>query len=325
MRLIAFPRAGLTPSGLRFLKQLGVNDVRLGASWVPGHDTDGHLNLDGLRRILGLLGEHGLRLGSIYLEKLDTAKLLLDQPGWEVELDNVCRTIEAMGQAGVPVLEYSHLASRVIRDSTGQPIPGYWINPHGRGGAHGQSFDEARALTVTERPAGLVSADQMWERIARFQQRCVSVATEAKVHLACHPDDPPVENHWGVDQVLNSIEGIDRLLALEPSDYNGLLLCTGTLQAAGIDVIAAIHRYGSRRKIFDVDMRNVRGQVPQYDEVFLDEGDLDTPGVIQALREIDYQWTMEPDHVPQIDGDGPEGLASYAWALGYIKGLIDAS
>jgi mannonate dehydratase len=325
MRVLMYPKGGVSESGLRYIKQLGVNDVGISASWVPGYKEKGHMELENLLSVKNQVEQLGLRLGSVYLEKLDTANLLLDRPGWKKDLDNVCRTIDCMGKAAIPVLNHSLLVSRVIRDTTGQPLPGYWINPNGRGGARLLSFDAERAKQVTDEPAGSVSADQMWERITRFQERCVPVATECKVHLACHPDDPPVARHWGVTQALNSVEGLDRLLAIVPSPYNGVLLCLGTMQASGTDVLQAIRHFGRRGKIFELEFRNVRGKVPKFDEPFLDEGDLDMWKVVQTLKEIDYQGTIEIGHYPEILGDTEEASTSRAWAIGYLKGLIAAA
>ena len=59
--------------------------------------------------------------------------------------------------------------------------------------------------------------------------------------------------------------------------------------------------------------------------MFLDEGDLDMWKVVQTLVEIDYEWTIEPDHLPVVIDDRPGGPASYAWAIGYMKGLLAAA
>ena len=48
-----------------------------------------------------------------------------------------------------------------------------------------------------------------------------------------------------------------------------------------MDVYEAIDRYAAQGKIGYVHFRNVRGKVPNYHEVFVDEGDVD---MIRALR-----------------------------------------
>lgn len=323
MRVIGFPR-DLSDASLQFVKQIGCDDVRIGAGLIPGYRRQRFLDLDAARALKRRLEGFGLRWGTLYLEKLDTADVLLGRPGAGAELDRVCRTLDTLGKVGVPVLEHSLLLSRVIRDTTGRPLPGHWTNPSGRGGATGQSFDGDGA-SQADAPVGQVSADQMWERITRFQERCVPAASSARVHLACHPDDPPVKTFWGVTQVLNSRAGLQRLVDTVPSEYNGLLLCIGTMQESGENVLELIRHFGAERKIFDIDFRGVRGKVPRYDEVFLDEGDLDMAEVVRTLRAVDYEWTLEPDHLPGIVGDRPGGPTSYAWAIGYMKGLIAAT
>ena len=330
MRVTAFPRAvGADPSPLseaafRHVRQMGVRDIRIISAWVPGYSRDGEMDLDELLRVKRSAESNGLKIGAVYLRKVDTANLLLGRPGWKLELEKISRTIGRLGKAGIPVLEHSLLLSRVIRDVFELPLPGHQRVPEGRGGARVARFDG----TGTEEsglPAGSVSADQMWERITRFQEHCIPVASQARVHVACHPDDPPSARYWGVTQALNTKEGLDRLIQIVPSEYNGLLLCLGTMQESGADVLDLIRHFGSKRKIFDIDFRAVRGTVPNYDEVFLDEEDLDMWKVVQVLKDVGYQGTLEPDHVPGFTADVRGDLISYAWAIAYIKALIAAA
>ena len=97
------------------------------------------------------------------------------------------------------------------------------------------------------------------------------------------------------------------------------------MQESGADVLELIRYFGDKRKIFDIDFRGVQGTVPNYNEVFLDEGDLDMWKAVQVLKEVDYRWTLEPDHLPGITADIGGGLISYAWAVGYMKALIAAA
>ncbi len=330
MRVIAFPRAvpgdpsPLSAEALRHVRQIGVEDIRIVSTWVPGYAENGEMDLEELIRVKRFAASFGIRIGAVYLQKVDTANLLLDRPGWKEELDKICRTIECLGKASIPVLEHSLLLSRVIRDVFKLPLPGHSRVAKGRGGARLTTFD-GKGTEDQQQPVGPVSRDQMWERITRFQERCVPVASEAKVHLACHPDDPPMNRYWGVTQVLNTKEGLDRLIQIVPSEYNGILLCLGTMQESGADVLELIRYFGEKRKIFDIDFRGVQGTVPNYNEVFLDEGDLDMWKAVQVLKEVDYRWTLEPDHLPGITADIGGGLISYAWAVGYMKALIAAA
>lgn len=316
---------------LRYIRQIGVRHLRVVDTTIPGYDANGYLDADSLRRVVRRLDEFGIRLASIYLNtRRNAGPLLLGRPGWEAELDNVCRTIEAMGRAGVPMLNLNLLVSRAIvtnklHQYSGYWLPGYYKDTEGRGRAQLQGFNEELANKVTEAPAGAIPADEMWDRITRFQKRVVPVAAQAKVKLACHPDDPPIAKHWGVTQVLNSREGLVRMVNIVPSEYNGVLLCLGTMYESGADVLELIRYFGGRKLLFDIDFRAVKGKVPHYREVFLDEGDLNMRQALVTLRSAGYRGSINPDHMPKIIDDPELQPASTAWAVGYIKGLLDST
>jgi mannonate dehydratase len=56
-------------------------------------------------------------------------------------------------------------------------------------------------------------------------------------------------------------------------------------------------------------------------EAFPDEGDMDMARSLAAYRDVGYM--LMPDHVPQIDGRDPSGVA-FSYCYGYIQALIDA-
>ena len=79
MRVTAFPRAvGRDPSplseaALRHVRQMGVRDIRIVSSWVPGYNRDGEMDLDELMRVKRRAESVGLKVGAVYLRKVDTA------------------------------------------------------------------------------------------------------------------------------------------------------------------------------------------------------------------------------------------------------------
>jgi mannonate dehydratase len=254
---------------------------------------------------------------------------LLGLPGRDQEIENVCRTIRSIGEAykdGAP----SPVVIADQRTTYWAPKgpywhPGYERLPIGRGGAYLTTFDAERIKgELDDRPAGEVSGEEVWFRIAYFYERTVPVAEEARVRLATHPDDPPMEYYRGVHQALINFEGLKRLVELVPSPYNGLLLCLGTLQEAGENVPQVIRYFGQRKKIFYVHFRNVVGTVPKYREVFPHEGDGDMVANLQALKEVGYEGYVVPDHHVGLVGDGDWAHCSRAWQVGYIRGLMQA-
>jgi len=314
----------LSDDSLIALKQIGVDDVEVYTFDVPGYAESGQLDDAQLRPIQQRIEGHGMRIGTIILDQRALANLLLGKPDGERDLDKMSRTIECMGRASIPVLMYSLLVSRAILNTLGKPLPGMHRDPLGRGGAVLSNFDAARARTVTEEPAGRISAEEMWSRIERFARRCVPVADQAKVHLALHPDDPPVSPYWGVTQVLNSLDSFKRFLDFAPSPYNGLLFCQGTIQEAGIDLVEYVRTFGPAGKIAHAEFRGVRGNARRYEETFMDDGDVNLAPVVQALHETGYTGLLEVAHVPHLKRDPGERIVD-AWSVGFLKGLIAAA
>jgi mannonate dehydratase len=72
-----------------------------------------------------------------------------------------------------------------------------------------------------------------------------------------------------------------------------------------------------------VHFRNVRGKVPRYHEVFVDEGDVDMLRVIRILHDNGYDGVLIPDHTPQMTCAAP-WHAGMAFALGYMRAAIQA-
>ena len=70
-----------------------------------------------------------------------------------------------------------------------------------------------------------------------------------------------------------------------------------------------------------VHFRNVKGKVPRYHEVFVDEGDLDMFQALRALHRVGYDGVLIPDHTPQMSCDAP-WHAGMAYALGYMKAAL---
>jgi len=169
-----------------------------------------------------------------------------------------------------------------------------------------------------------------WERINYFVQRVIPVAEEFKVKMGCHQHDPgmpPGIGYRGVDRVLGSIEGVKKFIALHPSPYHGLNFCQGTIAEMCTDpeqVYDAIRYFGSRKKIFWVHFRNIRGGFLKFDEVFPDEGTVDMIKAMRTYKAIGYTGTFVPDHVPHYEGDAPYPFRAFAFCMGYIQAAIQA-
>ena len=95
------------------------------------------------------------------------------------------------------------------------------------------------------------------------------------------------------------------------------------LQNPSKEIFDVIRYFGSRKKIFNVHFRNIRGNRQAFTEVGPDEGDIDFVQAMKTYRDIGYAGNLQPDHVPQCPGD-PGGSEYFAFCYGYIRALIQA-
>jgi mannonate dehydratase len=243
--------------------------------------------------------------------------LLGKSPERDHDIDEISQMIRNAGKAGIPALKYNLTYLGVVRSAT----------TRGRGGSLSSTFvyDKAKVdPQVFELAKG--TDDMMWERIEYFLKRVVPVAEDAKVRLACHPNDPgmPKGGFHGVPSVLSSVDGLKRFVDTVPSPYHGLNFCQGTvcemLDDPAKEIPDVIRYFGSRKKIFNVHFRNIRGHRLDFRETFPDDGDVNFFECARVYREVGYGGMLMPDHAPQIEGD-KSGLA-LAFEIGYIQAVI---
>jgi mannonate dehydratase len=308
------------------LAALGVNNI---CSRLPSAKLDEEWSVEGLTRLRERVEKFGIALDMVPLplssneiSRSENPNILLGRnPERDKEIDDICQMIRNAARAGIPALKYNLTFLGVPRTGT-EP---------GRGGARYSTFvyDKAAAdPPLTE--AGPVSANLYWQRITYFLQRVIPVAEEYKVKMACHPQDPgmpPGKGFRGVETVLGSVDGLKRFIAITPSPYHGLNFCQGTvsemLEKPGEQIFDVIRYFGTRKKIFNVHFRNIRGRVLEFRETFIDDGDVDMLKALRVYKEVGVDGMMMPDHVPSITGDA-RGAQAFAYTFGYIKALIAA-
>ena len=349
---IGLYRGSLTEENFRFARQAGVTHLVVhlvdyfgGANptlesgpptlgWGRTSGDRAPWTYEELRALKQRIEEHGLVWEAI--ENFDPAHwhdVLLDGPRRAEQMETLKTTIRDIGRVGVPIMGYNFSIAGVW---------GWTKGPFGRGGAKSVRYVEAEIDKATPMPRGMVwnmvydpdagpgtvapvPAAELWRRLQRFLEEILPVAEEAGVRLALHPDDPPADALRGAARLVNAPDKYQRVLDLVPSPANALEFCLGSIQEMPDgDVYQAIERYGRQGKIAYVHFRNVRGKVPAYQEVFVDEGDLDMIRVARILREVGYDGVLIPDHTPEMACGAP-WHAGMAYALGYMKAAIQAA
>ena len=311
---------------LPILAAFGVNHI---CSTLPSPRFDRQWSVEGLTRLRERVERFGIALDMVPLplssneiSRSENPNILLGRsPERDKEIDDICQMIRNAALAGIPAVKYNLTLLGVVRTGA-EP---------GRGGARYSTFvyDKAKAdppLTA----AGPVTDDIYWERITYFLDRVVPVAEEHKVKLACHPQDPGMprgKGFRGVETVLGSVDGLKRFIGIKASPYHGLNFCQGTvsemLDKPGEQIFDVIRYFGSRKKIFNVHFRNIRGRFLDFRETFIDDGDVDMLKALRVYKEVGYDGMLMPDHVPSITGD-TRGAQAFAYTFGYIKALIAA-
>jgi mannonate dehydratase len=221
-------------------------------------------------------------------------------------------------------------------------IAGVWghvVGPFARGGAESVGFLGPEGPEETPIPKGMVwnmvydpaapegaigtvTSEQLWQRLADFLTAVVPVAEEAGVRLALHPDDPPMPTLRGAARLVHQPDMYQRVLDIFPSPVNGIEFCAGSVaEMTEGNVYDAIERYSRQDRIGYVHFRNVKGKVPRYHEVFVDEGDVDMIRVLRILKRNNYRGVLIPDHTPQMTCAAP-WHAGMAFALGYMRAAM---
>lgn len=308
-------------TGMRRVKQLGVNHVVMGGPEIPWETGQ-------IRALVDRLKAGGLTLGNLMVSGFPNT--IYGRPGRDAEIQKVQQSIEAAGAAGVPVVEYNFYAHRLVE--------GYY-EELGRAGAGMTAFDYARVKDLPPLPEeGAHTLEEIWSNITYFLKAVIPVAEKAGVRLALHPNDPPAPLSRGSQQIMGDLKGWKRLIEIVPSKANGITFDCGVTRELGEDPVDVCRYFGSRDRINHVHYRNVRVVTPRekYAEVFLDEGQVDMFAVMKELIRQGYPRLIYPEHPRRLDADreiaaptpyypGGGTYVGYVYNVGYTRAMLQAA
>lgn len=330
------PQGSVTEQNLLFSKQLGVNDIII---HLPEEETfpstfkQGYWELDEIMHIKKYIESFGLRLAGIEnFHPCHWHDILLDGPKKQQQMENLKRSVVNLGKCGIPMMGYYFSIAGVWGRTYGpfargnalcdafttdqelnlqQPIP--------KGEVWGMTYDKSLLGTGFIDP---VSEEEMWSRLEYFLKELVPVAEQAGVHLAAHPDDPPLPVLRQTARLITHPDKYQRLLDIVPSKSNGLEFCQGTLSyMPNGNIYEAIKKYASQDRITYIHFRNNVGTLPTYYETFMDDGDWDMIKCIKLYHENGFDGIIIPDHTPEVASAAPFHVGM-AHAIGYMKAAI---
>lgn len=318
-----------TPENLEFKARHGVFNIDGGSPKYingVGWDLEDSLAKREICSKYGIsLDAYHLPLGSDGINKAIFPNIMLGKsPERDKEIEMLQQMISVAGKTGVHCLNYNTTILPVIRT-------GKTLDPM-RGNASYNAWDYQAAVKKNEplTIAGVVTADQMFERITYLLDRLIPVAEEYKVRLANHIADPPTHvgfrgiTRWDSPDVF---EGIKRFANLYDSPYHGFNFCLGSiaegLKNPGKEILPIIKWVGERNKIFNIHLRNIKGGWDNFQEVYPDNGDMDFFQILKLLKDLNYPYMVMPDHVPNHP-DPESNKQAFSFAYGYIKALLQA-
>ena len=324
-------RRGTSKENLEFLARHGVFHMD---PWEPKLLPDRRWDLDDARRQVEQAAEYGITIGAYHLPLssagIDNQRfpniMLGKSPERDREIEILQQVIEVTGRVGVPALLYNTTILPVVRT-------GRTVDPK-RGNAAYSTFDYEdavrRGLDREPTRAGRVDVDEIYARITYLLDRLLPVAEEYRVKLANHIADPPLPvgyrgiTRWNSPDIMN---GIRRFAQLYDSPYHGFNLCLGStaegLRNPRTEILDVIRWVGGRNQIFNIHLRNIKGGLNRFQEVYPDNGDMDFLAVIRALKDTGYTGMLMPDHIP----DHPDPAADdqgFAFAYGHTRAMLQA-
>jgi mannonate dehydratase len=314
MRISVWAR-DLSDSYLRQVTQLGADCVDFGqGDAFPGVEEQGYPHLEGVIEIKKKIRSWGLDINRVTLPDI-SARFMKGLPGGDEELENACRALEVFGQAGLPIAR-QRFAGDTFNDLTVRYPAVHRGGYVSRGESRGLREETPETSTLEELQA-------WWDRFCQVYTRLVPIAEAYDVKLAIHPSDTP-----NPDTPLGGL-GFHRVIDAFPSRNVGYLYCVGTRAEAGGTplVLDEIHNYGRKGRIFAVHFRNVRGSLATagaFEEVLLDDGDMNMFKVLLELHKVRFDGCLNPDHIPQLEGDDADRSLGLAYSIGYIRALLAA-
>ena len=255
---------------------------------------------------------HGLKLQTVFMPVLEGITLATEER--DEELGAFVRLIECIGKAGIPTLAWNFKPMGNFRTTS----------DIGRGGAVYSTFDYAEFDRNRPQPhVPPVSAEVMWENMVAFMRRRGPGGRKGRGNLASTRTTRQYRSLWAASRRSVPRWTVPALFDAVASANQRMLFCQGCMtELAGpkgvYDIIAEM---ASRKKIALVHFRNVRGRLPRFAEVFIDEGEVDMRRAMETYRDNGYSGPFGMDHTPGFP-QSMAGPAGKAYANGYIRAMI---
>lgn len=305
------PIRNMSDDDLLFLQQLGIRWCRIEFGTEAPYDF--------MKATVDRLARFRMKIFSAVHYAYRDVDLQLGRGERDRKIETYCQFLRDCGRLGIPVSNYDWHPANTYTTSEVMTPRGYKARQF--------KLSDFRARVEKQAFDREYSAEDIWSAYTYFMKAVLPVAEKADVRLALHPDDPPVAMMNGVAKVLVHYDGYRRAEQIAGSSRHwGLTFCVGTWSEGGSqmgkDVFEMIRDFGGRGKLIDIHFRNVSSPMPEFIESFPDDGYMDMYQVMKALRQVKFNGTVVPDHVPQLAGDQGIRRAGTAYCIAYMRALL---
>src|SRR5215471_19298955 len=317
IKLCAQSGANPTDEQLLFLKQIGAEYVSVASP--PEMRT-----AEGFLAIKKRYADAGITVWNIGNSSVhNMPEVTLNLPGRDQKIEEYKQYLRNLGKAGIYYSTYAHMGNG-IWSSGRSPVRGASArefdiaSPEKRGVWDGKTWSEPLSH------GRVFTKDEIWANFTHFIKQVAPVAEENSVRIGIHPDDPPVPVLAGVPRcIFSNFEGYQRALEIANSPNVGICLCCGTWLEGGKELTGKdpeeMIRYFGATKIWKIHFRNVSGPLPHFVETFMDNGYYDMYKIMKALRDVNFDGIVIPDHIPTMAGQ----RSGLAYSVAYIRALRD--
>ncbi len=164
------------------------------------------------------------------------------------------------------------------------------------------------------------------QNLLYFLDAISTVCEENGIKMTIHPDDPPYPI-LGLPRIVSNAEDLNFIIHEQPSEFNGICFCTGSLGAGPKNDLPAIFEQVKHRVNF-VHLRNVkRDEIGSFYEADHLDGDVDMYKVMLGLvaenQNRKQAIPFRPDHGHQMLDDLNKVSNPGYSAIGRLRGLAE--
>ena len=314
--------ADASDEDLQFFQQLGVEWAMVGI-----RDTSQH-TLEFYKALVARFASRGIKIYRIANHGVhNVPEITLNLPGRDKKIEEFKQYIRNIGAAGVYYNTYAHMANGIW--SSGKTA--------GRGGMDARRLDikDAQGWWIDETYSGELthgrrySEEELWDNYTYLIRQIAPVAEDAGVRIGIHPDDPPVYDLGGIPRCMfGNFAGYKKAMEIADSPNIGVCLCVGCWLEGGeigmgVGVVDAVKHFARAGQLYKVHFRNVSNPMPEpWVETLIDDGYQNMYAVMKALREVEFDGCIIPDHIPAMLGGHRVGVA---YSIAYMRALVQAA